>query len=188
MRTANRVSKPFIEGANLFLTQEARLRLEEKGVILYKDASANKGGVTSSSLEVLASLVMTDKEWDELMCVKDGAESDFRLQYIKEILEAIRENARLEFEIIWQENARLGLPRAILTDLISEKINEIKDSIRESDLFKDRALLKKVIEAGVQNLCWIWWESTACWPNCRRIISGPFSLHAWQAAMSISMV
>ena len=141
--------KAVIEGANLFLTQEARLRLEEKGVILYKDASANKGGVTSSSLEVLASLVMTDKEWDELMCVKDGAESEFRLQYIKEILEAIRENARLEFEIIWQENARQGLPRAILTDLISEKINEIKDSIRESDLFKDRALLKKVIEAGV---------------------------------------
>jgi glutamate dehydrogenase (NAD) (EC 1.4.1.2) len=48
--------KVIVEGANLFLTQEARLRLEEKGVIIYKDASANKGGVTSSSLEVLASL------------------------------------------------------------------------------------------------------------------------------------
>jgi glutamate dehydrogenase len=141
--------KAIIEGANLFLTQEARLRLEEKGVVIYKDASANKGGVTSSSLEVLASLAMTDKEWDELMCVKNGDESKFRQQYVKEILENIRENARLEFEIIWKENARKGIPRAILTDLVSEKINQIKDAVNRSDLFNDQALLKKVIEVGV---------------------------------------
>ncbi|HRD01515.1 MAG TPA: NAD-glutamate dehydrogenase [Candidatus Saccharicenans sp.] len=141
--------KAVIEGANLFLTQDARLKLEEKGVILYKDASSNKGGVTSSSLEVLSSLVMTDKEWDDLMCVKGEIEPEFRQRYIKEILETIRGNARREFEIIWQENARKGIPRAILTDLISEKINVIKDSIRESDLFHDRDLLKKVIEVGV---------------------------------------
>jgi hypothetical protein len=41
-----------VEGANLFLTQDARLQLEKAGVILYKDSTANKGGVTSSSLEV----------------------------------------------------------------------------------------------------------------------------------------
>ncbi len=44
--------KAIVEGANLFITQDARLRLEEAGVVLIKDASANKGGVTSSSLEV----------------------------------------------------------------------------------------------------------------------------------------
>ncbi|RFT16882.1 MAG: NAD-specific glutamate dehydrogenase [Candidatus Saccharicenans subterraneus] len=141
--------KVIVEGANLFLTQEARLRLEEKGVIIYKDASANKGGVTSSSLEVLASLAMTDKEWDELMCVKNGEESPFRKQYVNEIIDVIRENARLEFEIIWKEHERTGIPRAILTDLISEKINLIKDAINNSDLFNDQALLEKVIEVGV---------------------------------------
>ncbi|KAK1024444.1 NAD-dependent glutamate dehydrogenase, partial [Friedmanniomyces endolithicus] len=40
-----------VEGANLFITQEAKLRLEKAGCIIFKDASANKGGVTSSSLE-----------------------------------------------------------------------------------------------------------------------------------------
>ncbi|KAL9118584.1 MAG: hypothetical protein Q9187_004871, partial [Circinaria calcarea] len=50
-----------VEGANLFITQDAKLRLEKAGCILYKDASANKGGVTSSSLEVLASLSFDDK-------------------------------------------------------------------------------------------------------------------------------
>lgn len=141
--------KVIVEGANLFLTQEARLRLEEKGVILYKDASANKGGVTSSSLEVLASLVLTDKEWDQLMCVKNGEESPFRKQYVNEIIEIIKENAWLEFEIIWKEHERTGIPRAILTDMISEKINQIKDAINSSDLFNDQALLEKVIEVGV---------------------------------------
>ena len=41
-----------VEGANLFITQDAKLRLEKAGAIVYKDASANKGGVTSSSMEV----------------------------------------------------------------------------------------------------------------------------------------
>ncbi|KAF9123510.1 NAD-dependent glutamate dehydrogenase, partial [Linnemannia schmuckeri] len=44
--------KYIVEGANLFFTQEARLRLERAGAVVFKDASANKGGVTSSSLEV----------------------------------------------------------------------------------------------------------------------------------------
>lgn len=44
--------KYIVEGANLFITQQARLYLEKRGVILFKDSSANKGGVTSSSLEV----------------------------------------------------------------------------------------------------------------------------------------
>ena len=35
--------KYIVEGANLFFTQDARLQLEKAGVILFKDASANKG-------------------------------------------------------------------------------------------------------------------------------------------------
>lgn len=136
--------KIIVEGANLFVTQQARLRLEEKGVIIYKDASANKGGVTSSSLEVLASLAMTDEEYEELMCVKRGYVSPFRKKYVSQILEIIRENARLEFDIIWKENETRKIPRPILTDLISEKINLIKDAVGRSDMVNDRAFFKKV--------------------------------------------
>ena len=141
--------KVIVEGANLFITQQARLRLEEKGVVLYKDASANKGGVTSSSLEVLASLALTDQEYDELMCVKDGVISEFRQKYINEIMEDIKDNASKEFEVIWKENKAKGIPRAILTDVISEKINRIKDAVAASDLFANKALVKKVIAKGV---------------------------------------
>jgi glutamate dehydrogenase len=38
--------KAVIEGANLFITQDARLVLEKAGVVLIKDASANKGGTS----------------------------------------------------------------------------------------------------------------------------------------------
>lgn len=69
--------KYVVEGANLFFTQEARLWLEKKGVVLFKDSSTNKGGVTSSSLEVLAGLGLSDSEYMENMIFKDGKPSAF---------------------------------------------------------------------------------------------------------------
>merc|ERR1719262_1598718 len=75
-----------VEGANLFITQDAKLRLEKAGCILYKDASANKGGVTSSSLEVLASLSFDDQGFIENMCVgADGTVPEFYKTYVKEV-------------------------------------------------------------------------------------------------------
>jgi len=135
-----------VEGANLFITQEARLRLEEMGVIIYKDASANKGGVTSSSMEVFASLALSDEDYETLMCVRRGRINPFRKRYIHEIINIIKENASLEFDIIWKENEEKKIPRSILSDLISEKINQVADSIYASELFKDKDLFKKVIE------------------------------------------
>jgi len=134
------------EGANLFITQQARLRLEEHGVIIYKDASANKGGVTSSSLEVIISLALTDDEYDKLMCVKNGQIPVFRKKYIEEIVAIIKENASLEFETIWKENKQKNIPRAVLSDLISEKINAVTDSIYASELVENKSLFSKVIE------------------------------------------
>ncbi|MBN1223885.1 MAG: NAD-glutamate dehydrogenase [Candidatus Aminicenantes bacterium] len=138
--------KFIVEGANLFLTQDARLRLEEHGVVIYKDASANKGGVTSSSMEVFASLALNDEEYTGLMCVHDDRIPSFRKKYVEEILDLIRENARLEFEIIWRENQNKGIPRSVLSDLISEKINAITDAVYTSNLFENDALFQRVIE------------------------------------------
>ena len=52
--------KYIVEGANLFISENARGVLEDEGIVLFKDASANKGGVTSSSFEVMAALGMND--------------------------------------------------------------------------------------------------------------------------------
>jgi glutamate dehydrogenase len=91
---------------------------------------------------------MTDKEFEELMVVRGGKVSDFRKTYVKEIIEHVSDNARREFEVIWRENLRTGIPRSILSDMISEKINAIKDSIMASALFEDKALVERVVEVG----------------------------------------
>jgi len=138
--------KYIVEGANLFLTQQARLALEEKGVIIFKDASANKGGVTSSSLEVLASLALTDEEYQQHLVVKNGATPEFRKDYVNDVLNIVRENSRLEFEVLWNENKKTKTPLAILTDQLSDKINKVSDSIHRSDLCKDATLCRAVVE------------------------------------------
>ncbi len=137
--------KIIVEGANLFITEEARLRLEENGVILIKDASANKGGVTSSSLEVFASLAMTDEEFDENMTVKNGVVPPFREKYIEEVLRIIRSNARAEFEVLWKEHEESGLPLTELTNRLSLKINNITDAVVASNLAEQKRIREKVI-------------------------------------------
>jgi glutamate dehydrogenase len=140
------------EGANLFLTQGARLRLEQKGVIIFKDASANKGGVTSSSMEVFASLALTDEEYEKKMCVRNNRIPAFRKRYIAEILDIIRENATLEYRVISRENREKGIPWVVLTDRISDKINSVTDAIYASELFKDRKLFRNVIQCCCPNV------------------------------------
>lgn len=134
------------EGANLFLTQGARLRLEEKGVVIFKDASANKGGVTSSSMEVFACLALTDEEYEKQMCVHKNRVPVFRQKYIAEILDIIKENATLEFQVIQNENRKTGSSRVILSDRVSDKINTVTDAIYASELFKDRKLFRSVLQ------------------------------------------
>ena len=134
-----------IEGANLFITEEARLRLEEHGVIIFKDASTNKGGVNSSSLEVYASLALNDEEYEQHMRVKGGKQPDFRKAYIAEIIKTIKKNARLEFDLLWEEHGRKGIPYTTLTNPVSEKINRITDEVYNSDLHKDARIRERVV-------------------------------------------
>jgi len=134
------------EGANLFLTQQARLRLEENRVLIYKDASANKGGVTSSSMEVFASLALSDEEYDKWMCVKDEKISTFREQYVKQILRIIKENASLEFDLIEREHKKKSMARSILTEMISDKINKVTDAVYASELYKNREFFEQTIK------------------------------------------
>jgi glutamate dehydrogenase len=145
--------KYIIEGANLFLTEEARLKLEEAGVIIYKDASANKGGVTSSSKEVLAALSFNDEEFAQDMQIKDGQVPAFYRAYVEEVQQQIEENARLEFHAIWNEHAKTGEPRTLVTNRLSEKINQLNDLIQNSSLWDNTSLRETILaEACPQTL------------------------------------
>lgn len=133
------IFKWIVEGANLFITQDARIKLEEKGVVVFKDSSTNKGGVTSSSLEVLAGLALDDETFTREMVFKDTL-PEFRERYIRDILATIREKANAEFEILWKLHAQTGRSISELSDDLSEKINEITSSIDASDLFEEKDL------------------------------------------------
>lgn len=142
-----------VEGANLFITQDAKLRLEKAGCILYKDASANKGGVTSSSLEVLASLSFDDEGFIENMCIReDGTAPDFYNQYVKSVQEIIKRNAALEFEAIWREHQATGEPRSILSDKLSVAITKLDEELQNTELWDNVELRQSVLSDALPNL------------------------------------
>lgn len=143
--------KYVVEGANLFFTQDARLILEKAGVIVYKDASANKGGVTSSSLEVLAALSMNDTEFQEHMAVANkDAPPKFYEEYVREVQATIHNNADLEFECLWNEHARTGKALSLLSDKLSTKITDLSDSIEASaSLWENVKLRNKVLRNAI---------------------------------------
>ncbi|CAJ2506021.1 Uu.00g001510.m01.CDS01 [Anthostomella pinea] len=142
-----------VEGANLFITQDAKLRLEEAGCVLFKDASANKGGVTSSSLEVLASLSFDDQSFVENMCQNDDGEApEFYKAYVKQVQATICENARLEFEAIWRENEKSGTPRSVLSDTLSVAITTLDEELQRSDLWKDEKTRVSVLADALPKL------------------------------------
>lgn len=79
-------SSPLIvEGANLFLTPDARTALADAGVVIFKDSSANKCGVICSSYEIIASMLLSP---DEFLKVKD--------RFVGEVLQKLRMLASLE--------------------------------------------------------------------------------------------
>ncbi|KAI9281377.1 Glutamate/Leucine/Phenylalanine/Valine dehydrogenase-domain-containing protein [Umbelopsis sp. AD052] len=144
--------KYVVEGANLFFTQEARLRLEKNGVVIFKDASANKGGVTSSSLEVLAALAFNNEEFEEHMCVRDGKVPAFYDAYVKEVQEIIERNAALEFEALWREHKISKAPLSILSDDLSIAIVQLNEQLQHNSLWNNIELRRIVLEAAFPNL------------------------------------
>ncbi|CAO0796416.1 unnamed protein product [Mucor circinelloides] len=144
--------KYIVEGANLFFTQEARLRLEKAGILVIKDASANKGGVTSSSLEVLAALAFDDAEFEEHMCIRDGVVPEFYEAYVKEVQSIIERNANLEFEALWEEHKKSGTPISILSDELSIAIVQLNEQLQSTGLWDNVALRETVLKRAFPKL------------------------------------
>lgn len=142
-----------VEGANLFITQDSKLRLEKAGCILYKDASANKGGVTSSSLEVLASLSFDDEAFVQNMCVReDGTVPEFYQSYVKQVQEIIKENATLEFEAIWREHEQSHVLRSVLSDRLSLAITRLDEELQRTQLWDNIELRRSVLGDALPRL------------------------------------
>ena len=113
-------SRIIVEGANLFLTAQARkiLSLENKCLIV-KDSSANKCGVVTSSYEVLGGMILTK---DEFISVKD--------EYVKEVLKRLRYIAAQEATYLmreWRTGRAPVLPEACIA--VSRDIIRLADAV-----------------------------------------------------------
>ena len=120
-------SRIIIEGANLFLTPEARQGLSQAGVLIVKDSSANKCGVICSSFEILASMLLSEEEF---LAHKET--------FVAEVIERLRNLARLEADLLLRE--RLHKPNASLPEL-SERLS--RTMIAATD-----ALIGRIAELG----------------------------------------
>jgi glutamate dehydrogenase len=122
------------------------------------------GGVTSSSLEVLAGLTLSNVEYQNVMIFKDGKPSQFYQNYVKDVQAKIDANAAAEFSCIWREHARLNgaKSRTAISDELSSTLNNLQAELESSDLFEDvpsrRGVLMKAIpkslvqEVGLETL------------------------------------
>ena len=113
-------SSPLIvEGANLFVTAEARQKLfEESGVVIVKDSSANKGGVITSSYEIIAAMLLSEDEF-----------YDNKEAIVGEVLDKLRSLAHMEAELLFREfdNYPGSLPE--VSQIVSNSINSATDAI-----------------------------------------------------------
>lgn len=107
-------SKVIVEGANSFITPEARVQLQRKGVTILRDASANKCGVISSSYEIIANLLFTEQEF---MAHKE--------RYVTDVLEILEKRAEEEARLILKR--RRERPDALCTEISFALSTEIND-------------------------------------------------------------
>jgi glutamate dehydrogenase len=109
-------ARAMVEGANIFLTPSARTHLEDAGLVVIKDSSANKGGVICSSYEVLAGLVLSDAEF-----------LAHKPRYVAEVLAIIGQRAIDEARALVSAWTRRGRQVRLseLSQQISEEINRV---------------------------------------------------------------
>ncbi len=104
-----------VEGANSFLTPEARLKLQERGTVILRDASANKCGVISSSYEIIANLLLSEKEFFA-----------HKEEYVAGVLEILEKRASDEAELIFRRYREAGgkVSYTEISGALSREINE----------------------------------------------------------------
>jgi glutamate dehydrogenase len=106
-------SKAIVEGANSFITPDARHHLQDAGILIVKDASANKCGVITSSYEIMSG-IMLDR--DEFKAEKE--------ELVKEIMAKLKNHAAREAEWLFSNYKTAICHMTELTEVLSRRINE----------------------------------------------------------------
>lgn len=115
-------SKVIVEGANLFLTPEARTQLSDCGVLIFKDSSANKCGVICSSFEIGACMLIDEPQF---LKIKE--------RFVEQVLVKLRELARREAELLSRvHHHRPQVPLPEISTRVSRVMIRTSDAIEAS--------------------------------------------------------
>ena len=107
-------TRVIVEGANSFITPEARLQMQRRGIVIMRDASANKCGVISSSYEIIANLLLSEEEF---LVNKE--------RYVADVITILEKRAEDEALLIFRRHREPGsnLLFTEISDAISLEIN-----------------------------------------------------------------
>jgi len=140
-------ARAIVEGANSFVTPEARLELQRQGVVILRDASANKCGVISSSYEIIANLLMTEKEF---LANKE--------RYVADVLQILEQRAADEARLIFRRKSEPGCTQlwTEISAALSQEINahyaRLFAYFQQNPQLCDEPLFRRAIEAHLPRL------------------------------------
>ena len=101
------------------MTPDARTRLSERGTLIIKDSSANKCGVICSSFEILASMLLTEREFLQIKQV-----------FIDQVLDRLRGLARREGQLLMRLHRHYPpIPLPSLSERLSRVMIRTADAI-----------------------------------------------------------
>jgi glutamate dehydrogenase len=107
-------TRVIVEGANSFITPEARAQMQRRGIVIMRDASANKCGVISSSYEIIANLLLSEEEFLR-----------HKERYVGDVLAILEQRAKDEALLIFRRHREAGsnFTYTEISDAISHEIN-----------------------------------------------------------------
>ncbi|TXH70626.1 MAG: amino acid dehydrogenase [Thiothrix sp.] len=106
-------ARVIVEGANSFITPDARRVLQQRGVVIMRDASANKCGVISSSYEIIANLTLSEEEF---LTHKD--------EYVRDVIAILNRMAEQEARVVIKRHREAG-GKITYTDISTQVSQEI---------------------------------------------------------------
>jgi glutamate dehydrogenase len=107
-------ARVIVEGANSFISPEARKELQKREVVVLRDASANKCGVIASSYEIIANLLLTEREF-----------LNNKEPYVQSVMEILDRRAGEEANLIFERFRQRGGKKSYteISNQISREIN-----------------------------------------------------------------
>ena len=133
-------ARAIVEGANSYITPQARTELQKRGIVIIRDASANKCGVISSSYEIIANLLLSEKEF---LANKE--------EYVAGVVDILEKRAEDEARLLFRRHGEAGgaLQYTEISVEISKEINNhyarLFNFFNQNPLLCDNPLYSKAI-------------------------------------------